>query len=421
MEQSDLDLLQAVPPYHVQSIVKARHVSSTKKASKSESLSGTTVALDEIASALFTPTSIHETLATLDDPEARLLRELVRCGGRANSRDLALYFSYNASKKTDQQDQPVRGHSRAPLSAPLYPIAHPHGPFEQALHHLLVLGLLFWGKQTNFADHDYASGIHDGVLIVPAAVMQEAHSVWKDEEERQSLPAMQGINEHVQAVQRTLYLYWSIVSSSREGLALVNNGLLSRPAFRYVLEKMLGKNHNELVRQESEVPRLFFLRLLLMRLGLLRIHKNALHVAPAEEFFALPPRERARRCYHLYLESPFWNEMLYLPEVNVRPGPTPLEMAHEEVVRARRLVIERLLHEPVGDWRDFPEFIAHCKLYMPNLLFPRQYGSRAERYSSGSNPYGWDFRLRRGWLTHREGWHMVEGGLIRAVIGGPLH
>src|SRR2546421_1797928 len=39
----------------------------------------------------------------------------------------------------------------------------------------------------------------------------------------------------------------------------------------------------------------------------------------------------------------------------------------------------------------------------------------------GSNPYGWDFRLRRGWLTHREGWHLVEGGFIRAVVLGPLH
>ncbi|HEU5226547.1 MAG TPA: helicase-associated domain-containing protein, partial [Ktedonobacteraceae bacterium] len=59
--------------------------------------------------------------------------------------------------------------------------------------------------------------------------------------------------------------------------------------------------------------------------------------------------------------------------------------------------------------------------YIPYLLFPRQYGPRAERYSSGSNPYGWDFRLRRGWLTHREGWHLVEGGFIRTVVTGPLH
>ena len=67
-----------------------------------------------------------------------------------------------------------------------------------------------------------------------------------------------------------------------------------------------------------------------------------------------------------------------------------------------------------------PTFIARMKLYMPYLLFPRQYGPRAERYSVGSNPYGWNFRLRRGWLTHREGWHLVEGGFIRTILSGPL-
>jgi len=84
-------------------------------------------------------------------------------------------------------------------------------------------------------------------------------------------------------------------------------------------------------------------------------------------------------------------------------------------------VIERLAHEGFGAWHNVAAFIARTKLYHPYLLFPRQYGSRAERYSSGSNPYGWDFRLRRGWLTHREGWHMVEGGFIRAILLGPMH
>jgi hypothetical protein len=85
------------------------------------------------------------------------------------------------------------------------------------------------------------------------------------------------------------------------------------------------------------------------------------------------------------------------------------------------MVIERVEHERLNEWRDLATFIARTKLYAPYLLFPRQYGPRAERYMSSSNPYGWDFRLRRGWLTHREGWHMVEGGFIRTVITGPLH
>jgi len=157
-----------------------------------------------------------------------------------------------------------------------------------------------------------------------------------------------------------------------------------------------------------------------MKLGLLQERRNALHAAPAEAYFSLSLLERVRRCYHLYSDTPFWNEILYLPDVNVRPGPAPLDPAHDEVMRTRQVIIERLLHETVGAWCNFAALIARTKLYAPYLLFPRQYGPRAERYSSSSNPYGWDFRLRRGWLTHREGWHMVEGGFIRAVVGGPL-
>src|SRR5260370_893011 len=73
------------------------------------------------------------------------------------------------------------------------------------------------------------------------------------------------------------------------------------------------------------------------------------------------------------------------------------------------------------EWLELSRFVARRKLYAPYLLFPRRYGARADRSSMGSNPYGWDFRLRRGWLTHREGWHLVEGGFIRALLSGPLH
>src|SRR6266702_2975052 len=106
--------------------------------------------------------------------------------------------------------------------------------------------------------------------------------------------------------------------------------------------------------------------------------------------------------------------------VVMRHGPAPLDPAHEEVIRSRKQVMERLLAEQVEVWHEFPTFIARTKLYTPYLLFPRQSGTRAERYTTGNNPYNWDFRLRRGWLTPREGWHLVEGGFIRAIVSGPL-
>ncbi|MFL5586899.1 MAG: helicase-associated domain-containing protein [Ktedonobacteraceae bacterium] len=417
MEQSDIDLLYTVPPYHLQTLAKLRR---PKGQSGNIPLLSPSITIPEIAEHLFHPSTINEAIRSLNDTESLILLELVSCGGRANSRDLALYLTSSGALNSAKENEPL---STSEQSSMLYPTPHPHGLFEQSLRRLLMLGLLFWGKQTNFAGRDYTSGVYDGVLIVPQAVkdvVNEVASKEKGIQEEQHLTFPKEIGEGLRALQRTLYLYWSHVAALREGLPLVNSGLLSRSALRQVVELWGPEGQIEQIRTEQDVPCLLFIRLLLMQLGLLQERQGAVHAAAAEIFFSQPVLERARRCYRLWLETPFWNELGHLPEVVVRPGPAPLDPAHEEVVRARRVLMGRILAEQPGAWYELSAFIARTKLYTPYLLFPRQYGPRAERYSLGSNPYGWDFRLRRGWLTHREGWHLVEGGFIRAVVLGPL-
>ena len=488
MEQSDLNLLHTVPLHHLQTLIKSRRLPLSPKGPQvNTSAEPSSITITEIAQYLFNPSALDEVLGGLGEKETLILHELVACGGRANSRDLALYLTSSGLLNADKEAEPLlisdsiaaspEATQEHPQGVPRYPIPHPHGAFELALRHLLLLGLLFWGKQTNFGGRDYTSGVYDGVLIVPQAVMNEVRSI-QQREQRQADPLVPArgistfagsvdegdvlvplagtrglINEGIHALQRTFYLYWSLVAATREGLPLVNNGLISRYALRQVMEQ-LGPDSYRVgagfapalgldpalegvqgdrkgrpyaaasaleIRAEHEVPRLLFVRLLLMKLGLLQEQQGMLRAAPAKAFFSLPLLERARRCYRAWLENTFWNELMHLPEVIIRPGPAPLDPAHEEVVLARQTVVDRVLHEQAGAWCDLSTFVAHTKLYAPYLLFPRRYGSRADRYSIGSNPYGWDFRLRRGWLTHREGWHLVEGGFIRAVISGPLY
>lgn len=433
MDQSDLDLLQAVPMSHLESIVKTRHLPLSVLAPNREPPVGTPISSSlspdtilELAGYLFNPHSITAVIGELGEFETAILHELVACGGRANSRDLAFYLTcvglLTPSKKAGSGifDPLPKSQPNTPLQPPQYPPAHAHGVFEMALRHLLGLGLVFWSKQTNFAGRDYTNGTLDGVLIVPttvrAAVQQKLQINTNPATEEQSTD----IGDGARVLQRSLYLYWSLVASMRDGLPLINNGLLARSALRHMVEHMLIQGQKDQIRTEADFPFLIFIRLLLTKLGLLQERLGTLYAAPSEAFFSLSPAERARICYNLYINSPFWNEMLYLPEVNVRPGPTPQDPAHEEVIRARQAVIERVRHEQTAAWHDLTAFIARTKLYEPYLLFPRQFGLRAERYSYSSNPYGWDFRLRRGWLTHREGWHMIEGSFIRAVVGGPL-
>jgi hypothetical protein len=443
MDQNDLELLQTVPLYHLQAVAKARRVPQTSRvfsagtASVDLSATASTPVLLEIAHYVLNTDSIGDVLQDLGALEISLLRELVSCGGRTNSRDLALYAQCAGLLEIDKKESPfpddtitfgeptLKYQPGMALQSPHYPVPHPHGPFEQAIRQLLLQGCVFWGKQTHFVGREYASGMHDGVLIVPQTILAVIRRKWPPEPlitpDSMSDVVEDTLDMPLQAFQRTLYLYWSFVAATRGGLALVNNGLLSRTSLRQIVEHMHVQDEVEKLRLESDYPRLLFVRLLLLQLGLFSIRQNMLCAQPAEHFFSLPLAVRARQCFQVYMDTHFWNEMVYLSEINVRPVPDPLTPAHEEVLHARRQVMERILLEAPEEWHDQLAFIARTKLYVPYLLFPRQYGPRAERYSQGSNPYGWDFRLRRGWLTHREGWHMVEGGFIRAMITGPLN
>src|SRR3989440_6835988 len=163
MEQSDIDLLYTVPPYHVQTLAKLRR---PKGQSGNIPLLSPSATIPETAEHLFHPSTIDEAIRSLNDTESLILLELVSCGGRANSRDLALFLTSSGALNSAKENEPQ---STSEQSSMLYPTPHPHGLFEQSLRRLLMLGLLFWGKQTNFAGRDYTSGVYDGVLIVPQA------------------------------------------------------------------------------------------------------------------------------------------------------------------------------------------------------------------------------------------------------------
>src|SRR2546423_4239529 len=242
MEQSDIDLLYTVPPYHLQTLAKLRR---PKGQSGNIPLLSPSTTIPEIAEHLFHPSTINEAIRSLNDTESLILHELVSCGGRANSRDLALYLTSSGALNSAKENEPL---STSEQSSMLYPTPHPHGLFEQSLRRLLMLGLLFWGKQTNFAGRDYTSGVYNGVLIVPQAVKDVVHNfVGEEQREQQELEAEQQgeISEGVRAFQRALYLYWSHVAAQREGLQILNSGLLSRTALRQMVELLGPKGRIE--------------------------------------------------------------------------------------------------------------------------------------------------------------------------------
>ncbi|GHO44743.1 helicase-associated domain-containing protein [Ktedonospora formicarum] len=432
MKQSDLDLLRTIPIYHLHTIARMRQVTLTgatpginTNADASESAE-----LDEIARQLFEPETLHTLLQNLSEHEQAIIQELLNCGGRANSRDLALYFNSAGLVPSREQGDEIELHlgeeSRRGIIH--YPPAHPHGLFEQALRALLTQGLLFWNKPGNLGERDYASGTYDGIVVVPPGVHAAGEMLWQTNNnpdasqlENENEATSYEISEQARRLQRRLYRYWSAVSEARDGLTILNNGFLSRSSWRLIMAR-IAEGVAEHGRPENEIPSLLFLRLLAQKLGILHAHDGVLQTGDADAYFALPLSERVKRCYNLALDGTFWNEIAHLPDINVRPGPGPMTKAQPEIVRSRHAVAELVAREKPGIWHSLSGTIARTRLYEPYLLFPRQQaGSHIDRYSSECNIYGWDFRLQRGWLTHREGWYMVEGGFVRTVITGLLN
>ena len=120
MEQSDIDLLYTVPPYHLQSLAKLRR---SKGQSGNTPLLSSSSPIPEIAEYLFHPSTINEAMRSLNDTESLILFELVSCGGRANSRDLALYLTSNYQLSTIYYPLCI-------LSLNAHPAANPDRPAQ---------------------------------------------------------------------------------------------------------------------------------------------------------------------------------------------------------------------------------------------------------------------------------------------------
>src|SRR5512135_999995 len=158
MNQNDLSLLQSVPLYHLQAIVKARRLPvSVHGQASNKQFDPSSMPVTQLAHYMFDQASCIDALSSLTAMEKSILQELIACGGRANSRDLILYFSCLPSpledtSESDQTNSSATTSSKKPLTTSSqqrmvtlqYPTPHPHGLFEQALHRLLLLGLIFW-------------------------------------------------------------------------------------------------------------------------------------------------------------------------------------------------------------------------------------------------------------------------------------
>jgi hypothetical protein len=400
---TDLDLLRGAPPAHLYAIAEARRL----RLPGARPASAADLPLEEIARRLFHEPSLRESLRALEASEWAILRELARCGGQAPSYELRGYLLSAGV---------IRGSGHSPeAQVALY---------EHLLAQVLRLGLVFWGRVDMLGGREYASGAHDGLLVIPPSVLALLETL--DPHPEASPPAgnlqpRAPLFASAELFQRDLYCYWRAVREQPAGLALMANGLLPKAALRSLNAALSLKNEIDDLRGEQEAGRLFFIRLLAQSLGLLAVQGEVLTAVAEPAFFSDSVAARTQQSFTAWLNGSFWNELLHLPGIMLRPTPPPLEAARPEVLRARQVVLNLLRGQPGSNWLSRAMLLAQARLRRSDLLFPQRRRGQGDVYTAAGNPFGWDFRPRGGWLSAHDAWLRVEGAFLAAVVEGPLH
>jgi len=264
------------------------------------------------------------------------------------------------------------------------------------------------------------------------------------------------------AFQRDLFFYWSTARDApllltrqnrlyRKDLRRVNHALLQP-------EDLTEPDLTGQAKDETSVPRLIFLRLLLTDMGLLIQRDQAIVAAAQPMFLDQDPGERIRRSFAHWQNGSFWNEVLSIPGITTKGAGSRTDPVPSQIAHARKSVLEQMaeqhrsgLHSvwagSEGAWVPVEQLVQHIRLANYGFLLPRDYGARMSRtnaawdispqslraqqlgtyseyislrtpYISYGNSMGWTFTP--GFANESEGWQVVEGGFIRSLLLEPL-
>lgn len=185
--------------------------------------------------------------------------------------------------------------------------------------------------------------------------------------------AQPGLAEAVRC-QRDLYLYWRTVRA-QSGVPLTTRRFVTRPALRH-LRDILALDPGAIPAgddlAEGEDSRLFFLRRLLERLGLLTLAPDAQHLLPGPDeemgrYLALPLAARIRSNVRLWVAGGWWPDR---PDPRTEP-PRIRVPAPPKLALARRRLIEYLAALDPGAPIPLPPELVARSHKSPHVSSPR--------------------------------------------------
>ena len=190
--------------------------------------------------------------------------------------------------------------------------------------------------------------------------------------------------------------------------------------------------------KEGDFRRVFFMRRLLMALGLLSAGaapaENILSVTPDAPFWQSEATQRVQSCFQSWRDGAWWNELWASYEQgSTRASGGLADFAPAQVVKARRTVLETLtrLARDGDEWIPIDGIADHLHNRDEEFLVDRETAERV--YGSGyyysyprvsNSPYLYN---NLGWVWEKysadseAGWDAVETVFIRSVLAEGLY
>ena len=306
--------------------------------------------------------------------------------------------------------------------------------FEHMAARLIAAGLLLTGGQRGYSTTMYGFELL-AEAIIPPPVLELLPPLPRRAQELRAAEAPPQIQSADPAsFQRDMYLYWSYLRDN--DVQLTARGLMSKPNLKKVNAVLAQPENLDDLRDENDAGRLRFLRAVLGACGLIRVQNGLLKPAPdSEEFFTRSLAKRTRAAYRAYRDGSFWDELDRIPSIAIEGRRAADVEAQRFVMQARKTVLKQLDDAPTDAWLDVARLAEKIATSRYEFLLQRKtdpYGYRSSGllnpYESYGNSMGWTFRrvtTSRDYgasviRDEAEGWPLVEGAFIEAVLREPL-
>jgi hypothetical protein len=365
-----------------------------------------------LAPLLFDTDAIRRALAALSPVERRVVDEVRLLGGDAPT---GLIKRRLEQEGAIQPELPRGSYAAAHGSA----VRSELPQFEAVVGRLGAAGLVFSSMPGSYASAvDLASPGQR--LFIPNGVIEHVPlmplPIATSEPPAEIAPAQSA------ALLRDVYTILTVAVQSP--IPLTARGLIAKRALVRLDAQLRVPEDAAAVATEHELVRLPLLRALLEDLGLLVVRTGALMATErVGAFLGQSPGDRLGQLVRAYRQTACWCELFHVEEIDIESAGA-WRGAPQHVIAARQRVLAEVAEMPAERWIALDALVERLKRRAYELLFRRQWSSYSTNpYSNpyrdrSSNPLEWIFATA---VDEERGWDLVEGGLIRVVIGQVLH